>query len=152
VAVNHDYVGRTFPATAPYEVSRVKIAEFAEAVGDPNRVYHDLAAAQAAGYPDVIAPPTFPIVISMAASGTAIADPGLGIDYAMVVHGEQRFSYTRPLRAGDVVTAQSTIETIREIRRNVTVTTRTDIATVAGEHVCTAFSTLVQRAAAGAAP
>ena len=149
MAVNLDYAGRTFPATAPYEVSRVKIAEFAEAIGDPNRIYRDLAAAQAAGYPDVIAPPTFPIVISMAASGTAIGDPGLGIDYAMVVHGEQRFSYARPLRAGDVVTAQSTIETIREVGRNVMLTTRTEIATVAGEHVCTAFSTLVQRGAEG---
>jgi acyl dehydratase len=151
VAVNHDYAGRTFPATAPYEVSRVKIAEFADAIGDPNRVYRDLAAAQAAGYPDVIAPPTFAIVISMAASGTAIADPGLGIDYSMVVHGEQRFIYARPLHAGDVVTAQSTIETIREARRNVMLTTRTEIATVAGEHVCTALSTLVERDAAGGA-
>ena len=151
MAVNPDYAGRTFPATPPYEVSRAKIAEFADAIGDPNRVYHDLAAAQAAGYPDVIAPPTFPIVISMSASGSALADPGLGIDYAMVVHGEQRFSYARPLHAGDVVTAQSTIETIREIGRNVMLTTRTEIATVAGEHVCTAFSTLVQRGAEGGA-
>jgi acyl dehydratase len=149
VAVNRDYAGRTFPATAPYEVSRVKIAEFADAIGDPNRVYRDLAAAQAAGYPDVIAPPTFPIVISMAASGEAIGDPGLGINYAMVVHGEQRFEYARTLRAGDVVTAQSTIETIREVGSNVLLTTRTEIATVAGEHVCTAFSTIVERGAAG---
>jgi acyl dehydratase len=99
VAINGDYLGRTFPATAPYEVSRVKIADFAEAIGDRNPLYTDAAAAQAAGYPDVIAPPTFPIVITMAASRAAIADPGLGINYAMVVHGEQRFSYARPLRA-----------------------------------------------------
>jgi acyl dehydratase len=150
VAVNRDYAGRTFPATAPYEVSRVKIAEFAEAIGDPNRIYRDQAAAQAAGYPDVIAPPTFAIVVSMAASATAIGDPGLGINYAMVVHGEQRFTYTRPLHAGDVVTAQSTIESIREVRGNVLVTSRTEIATVAGEPVCTAFSTLFERAAGDA--
>ena len=151
MAVNRDYAGRTFPASAPYEVSRVKIAEFAEAIGDPNRIYRDQAAAQAAGYPDVIAPPTFAIVVSMAASGQAIGDPDLGINYAMVVHGEQRFEYARPLRAGDVVTAQSTIETIREVASNVLLTTRTEIATVAGEHVCTAFSTLVERGAAGGA-
>ena len=109
VGINKDYLGRTFPATAPYEVGRVKIAEFADAIGDPNPVFRDRAAAQAAGYPDVIAPPTFPIVVTMAASGRAVADPGLGLNYAMVVHGEQRFEYSRPLRAGDVVTAQSTI-------------------------------------------
>lgn len=140
-----DFVGRTFPATEPYEVSRVKIAEFADAIGDPNPVYRDRDAAVAAGYPDVIAPPTFPIVVTMASSGAVVADPGLGINYAMVVHGEQRFEYSRPLRAGDVVTAQSTIESIREAGRNVMMTTRTELRTVGGEHVVTAFSTLVER-------
>src|SRR6266566_5011545 len=90
VAVNTGYLGRTFPATEPYEVSRVKIADFAEAIGDRNPLYTDAAAAKAAGYPDVIAPPTFPIVITMAASRAAIGDPGLGINYAMVVHGDHR--------------------------------------------------------------
>jgi len=148
VAINKDYLGRTFPATDPYEVSRVKIAEFASAIGDPNPLFRDTAAAQAAGYPDVIAPPTFPIVIAMAASGSAIADPGLGINYAMVVHGEQRFEYSRPLHAGDVVTAQSTISAIREVGSITMMTTQTEIRTVAGEHVCTGFSTLVERGTA----
>jgi acyl dehydratase len=145
VAINGDYLGRTFPATAPYEVSRVKIADFAEAIGDRNPLYTDAAAAQAAGYPDVIAPPTFPIVITMAASRAAIADPGLGINYAMVVHGEQRFSYARPLHAGDVVVAQSTISGIREVGSMTMVTTDTEIRTTDGELVCTGYGTLVER-------
>jgi acyl dehydratase len=148
---NKDFVGRTFPATKPYEVSRVKIAEFADAIGDPSPVFRDRDAAVAAGYPDVIAPPTFPIVVTMAASGSAVADPELGINYALVVHGEQRFEYTRPLHAGDVVTAQSTIESIREVGSNVLLNTRTELRTVAGEHVCTAFSIIVERGGVGAA-
>jgi acyl dehydratase len=148
VGINKDYLGRTFAATAPYEVSRVKIAEFAEAIGDPNPVFRDRAAAQAKGYPDVVAPPTFPVVIAMAASGRAVADPGLGLNYAMVVHGEQRFEYSRPLRAGDVVTAQSTISAIREVGPMTMLTTETQIRTVDGEHVCTGFSTLVERGTA----
>jgi acyl dehydratase len=147
MAVNRDYVGRTFPASEPYEVSRVKIADFASAIGDQNPVYIDRAAAQAAGHPDVIAPPTFPIVISMAAARAAIADPGLGLNYAMVVHGEQQFSYVRPIVAGDVVTAQSTITDIRDAGRNVMLTTSTDIRTTAGELICTAVGTLVERGA-----
>jgi acyl dehydratase len=145
--VNQDYAGRTFPVTEPYEVSRVKIAEFAEAIGDPSPVYRDRDAAIAAGYPDVIAPPTFPIVVTMGASAKTIADPGLGINYARVVHGEQRFEYTRPLRAGDLVTAQSTIETIRSVGSSTVMTTRTEVRTVAGEPVCTAYSTIVERGA-----
>ena len=148
MGINKDYVGRTFPATAPYEVSRVKVAEFADAIGDANPVFHDLAAAQAAGYPDVIAPPTFAVVVAMASSRTAVGDPGLGLNYAMVVHGEQRFAYSRPLHAGDVVTAQSTISAIREVGSITMLTTETQIRTVDGEHVCTGFSTLVERGAA----
>jgi acyl dehydratase len=145
--INRDYAGRVFPASEPYEVSRVKIAEFAAAIGDANAVYRDRVAAQAAGHSDVIAPPTFAIVISMAGSGAALADPGLGLNYAMVVHGEQRFSYSRPLTAGDVVTAQVTLTEIRDAGRNVMLTTSTDIRTVEGELVCTAVSTIVERGA-----
>jgi acyl dehydratase len=145
MAINRAYVGRVFPASEPYEVSRVKIAEFAAAIGDPNPLYRNRAAAEAAGHTDVIAPPTFPIVITLASSGAALADPDLGLNYAMVVHGEQRFTYTRPLTAGDVVTAQVTITDIRELGHNTMLTTSTDIATVTGELVCTAVSTIVER-------
>ncbi|HEY2639986.1 MAG TPA: MaoC family dehydratase N-terminal domain-containing protein [Streptosporangiaceae bacterium] len=145
MAVNREFAGRSFPASEPYEVSRIKIAEFATAIGDQNPLFRDRAAAQAAGHPDVIAPPTFAIVISVAGSGTALADPGLGLNYAMVVHGEQRFSYTRPITAGDVLTAQVTISDIRDAGRNVMITTSTEIRTLGGELVCTAESTIVER-------
>jgi len=147
MAINRAFVGRTYPASEPYEVSRLKIAEFATAIGDPNPLYRDRAAAQAAGHADVIAPPTFPIVITMAVSGSALGDPDLGLNYAMVVHGEQRFSYARPLTAGDVVTAQVTITDIREVGRNVMLTTSTDVTTVTGELVCNAVATIVERGA-----
>ena len=146
--VNPGFAGRSFPPSEPYEVSRVKIAEFAQAIGDLSPLCRDREAAQAAGYPDVIAPPTFAIVITMASSGHAIADEELGLDYSMVVHGEQRFEHTRPLHAGDVVVAQTTITEITPRRTMTMLTTRTDITTTAGEHVCTALSTLVERGAA----
>jgi acyl dehydratase len=148
MAINPDFLGKTFPPSEPYEVSRVKLAEFADAIGDPNPVYRYRAAAEEAGFPDVIAPPTFPIVISMASSSRALAQPGLNLNYAMVVHGEQRFEYSRPLHAGDVVTAQVTISDIRNVGRNSMMTTTTQISTVDGEYVCTAYSTLVERGGA----
>jgi acyl dehydratase len=147
MAVNPDYAGRTYPASDPYEVSRVKIAEFADAIGDPSPIYRDPAAARAAGHPDVIGPPTLAIVISMASAGAAMADPGLGLNYAMVVHGDQRFEYTRPLVAGDVVTAQTTISGIKATRSLTMLTTRTQIRAADGELICTAESMLVERAA-----
>ena len=145
MAINPEYAGRTFESSEPYEVSRVKIAEFATAIGDSSPLCRDRAAAQAAGYPDVIAPPTFAIVITSGANARLIADPDLGVNYAMVVHGEQSFTHSRPLRAGDVVVAQSTIESIKQIRTMTTIATVTEVRTVDGEHVCTAKCTIVER-------
>ncbi|MBO0804468.1 MAG: MaoC family dehydratase N-terminal domain-containing protein [Nocardiopsaceae bacterium] len=145
MALNTEYVGRTFGPTEPYEVSRVKIAEFSDAIGEPSALCRDAEAAVKAGYPDVIAPPTFAIVISMKATSAVAADPGLGLDYSMVVHGEQSFTYSRPLRAGDVIVATTTIESIRSKGSLSMLTTATDLATVGGEHVCTARSTIVER-------
>jgi acyl dehydratase len=147
VALNLDYVGRVYGPGEPYEVSRVKIADFADAIGDPSALCRDREAAVKAGYPDVIAPPTFAVVISMASAATVNDDPGLGLDYSMVVHGEQRFEHARPLRAGDVVVATTTIESIKSLGAISMMTTSTDISTVDGEHVCTAKSTLVERGA-----
>ena len=130
MAINPAYAGRTFDPSEPYEVSRVKIAEFATAIGDSSPLCRDRAAAQAAGYPDVVAPPTFAIVITAANSARLIADPDLGVNYAMVVHGEQSFAYDRPLRAGDVVVAQTTIESIRPVRSLTTMATVTEISTM----------------------
>jgi acyl dehydratase len=145
MALNREYIGRAFPPSEPYEVSRVKIREFADAIGDPNPVYRDQDAAKAAGYPDVIAPPTFPIVIALVVN--ALTDPELGLNFAMVVHGEQRFEYERPLRAGDVVTTESTIAAMRSIGRNERLDIQTVITTIEGDHVCTAHNVLIERGA-----
>jgi acyl dehydratase len=145
VALNKEFVGRVFGPGEPYEVSRVKIAEFANAIGEPSELCRDRAAAQRAGYPDVIAPPTFAIVISMASTASMHAEPGLGLDYSMVVHGEESFSHSRPLHAGDVVVATTTVESIRAVGAMSMLVTSTDISTIDGEHVCTAKSTLVER-------
>jgi len=147
VAINPDYAGRTFEPSGPYEVSRAKIAEFATAIGDTSPLCRDRAAAQAAGYPDVIAPPTFAIVVTSASTARLMTDPGLGVNYAMIVHGEQSFTHTRPLRAGDVVMTQATIESIKQVRNMTTMATVTEVRTVDGEHVCTARATLVERGA-----
>lgn len=147
MALNPDYVGRVFGPGEPYEVSRVKIADFVEAIGEPSELCRDREAAIKAGYPDVIAPPTFVIALSMASAATVNADPGLGLDYSMVVHGEQSFAHTRPLHAGDVVVATTTVESIRTLGAMSMMTTSTDVSTVDGEHVCTAKSTLVERGA-----
>src|SRR5690606_16305158 len=150
MAINRDYLGRAYELPEPYEVTRVKIREFADAISDPNPLYRDPAHAKEAGYTDVIAPPTFPIILSMEGAGQAIADPELALDFSRVVHGDQRFRYSRPLQAGDLVTCRTTITDIKALGGNELLTLDSEIATTAGEHVVTSVNMLVVRGTAPA--
>jgi acyl dehydratase len=143
--LDSSFVGRSWPATPPYLVGREKIREFATAIGATDAAYHDPEAARAAGYPDVVAPPTFPVVVTMAASRQIIADPALGLDYGRVVHGDQRFAYTRPVVAGDSLVCVNTVDDITSRGGHDFLTTRTEVTTEAGEPVVTVWSKLVQR-------
>jgi acyl dehydratase len=153
VPLNRDYIGRTFPAERPYEVSREKVRDFAEAIGDDNPVYRDAEAAKAAGHPDVIAPPTFAIAVTLkTGSAAALSGQGdLGLNFALVVHGEQKFTHHRPIRVGDTLVGASTVSDIRDAGRNELMTIATELRTEAGELVCTAENTLVSRGTATSA-
>lgn len=141
---NPDFVGRVFKGE-PYEVSRVKIAEFAEAIGETSELCWDKAAAQRAGYPDVIAPPTLARLIASRVTEPVYHDTELGFDYSRIVHLEQRLSHSRPLHAGDVVLATTTVESVKQVGSIWLIVTATDISTIDGEYVCTAWSTLAER-------
>ncbi|WP_369211192.1 FAS1-like dehydratase domain-containing protein [Streptomyces flavofungini] len=147
MALDQSFVGRSYPPTDPYEVGREKIREFAEAVGDANPAYTDAKAAEALGHSDVIAPPTFVFAITFKAAGQVIQDPQLGLDYSRVVHGDQKFAYTRPVRAGDRLSVTSTIENIKTLAGNEIIDIRGEVHDETGEHVMTAWTKLVARAA-----
>src|SRR5437868_3958786 len=148
MSVDPSYIGRVYPPTAPYDVGREKIREFAEAINDWNPAYRDADAARALGHPDVIAPPTFGIILTLKAAGQVIIDPDFGIDYSRVVHGEQRFEHVRPIHAGDVLQVVVTVDDIRVAAGNDIVSTRSEVTTVDGEQVLRAFSTIVARGTA----
>jgi len=150
MALDQSFAGRSYPPTDPYEVGREKIREFAEALGDPNPVYTDPEAAKALGYSDVIAPPTFVFSITFKAAGQVFRDPQLGLDYSRVVHGDQKFVHRRPVRAGDRLTVTSTIESIKSMAGNDILDIRGEVHDGTGEHVVTAWTKLVSRAAEGA--
>ena len=139
------FAGRRYPPGTPYEVSREKIREFADAIRDPHPAYRDQEAAKALGHPDVIAPPTFPTVLAVRALEQVVTDPALGLDFARVVHGDERYTYRRPVRAGDVLTMTLTIEAVRAVAGNDLLTLVGEVETVEAEPVVTTRSTLVAR-------
>jgi acyl dehydratase len=132
MAITQAHAGRRYPPTDPYQVSAAKIAEFADALGDPNPAYRGDAP---------IAPPTFVAVVSSAAWERMWDDAELALALRRVVHGDQRFRFTRPLRVGDVITATLTIDKVRVRAGSEIITTSVLVTTTTGEEICTAEAT-----------
>ena len=145
MAVNPELQGRTYPPTAPYLVGREKIREFARAVFATSPIHFDPDAARQAGHVDVVAPPTFPVVVQEASLAQLLADPEAGIDFSRVVHGDQRFTYSRPVIAGDELSSTLTVTSVKSLAGNSMVTAESVMTDTRGDHVVTAISTLVVR-------
>jgi acyl dehydratase len=131
MTVEASLAGRTFPPTEPYVVTRERLVEFAHATGST--------------YDGGAAPATFPIVVAFGAMTALMEDPSVGISLHRVVHAEQRFTYTRPVVAGDELTATLTVDTLRQISGADIIGTRSEIVDADGRPVCTAFATLMHR-------
>lgn len=142
--VNPAVEGRTYEATAPYVLSRAKIAEFARAVGATHPHHTDVEAARRAGHADVVAPPTFLVGVAQQAEAAVVTDPEAGIDFTRVVHGEQQLTHHRPAVAGDEVTARTTVTRVRSAGGHGMVTLTTEITAQDGP-LCTTTSVLVVR-------
>jgi len=145
VPLDASQAGYSYPAGEPYLVSREKIREFADAVGAPEAVYRDVAAAQAAGYPDLIAPPTFSAVVANSVAIAIRDDERLGLDFSRVVHGDQRIVFQRPVFAGDRLVARGTIETILARGGHEFLTYRADVADESGAAVLSVWTMFVVR-------
>jgi acyl dehydratase len=145
MALDASLIGRCYPAAATYQVGREKIREFADAIGDGNALYRDPGAARAAGYPDVVAPPTFAVILALRAQDELINDPKLGLDYRMMVHGNQSFTHHRPITAGDELAVTLYVDGIRAMGGNDLLTVRCEIIDSVGDPVTTARAMLVFR-------
>lgn len=144
--VDASFVGRVYPPDEPTTVTRAEIAAFAEAVGATHPAHTDPVAARALGHADVVAPPTWAVVVAQRAEAAYVDDPDAGIDFSRVVHAEERFTYARPIVAGDRLVTTLHVDGVVERAGLAMVTTRVEVADEAGSPVATVTSTLAVRA------
>lgn len=142
--VNPLIEGKRYPRTASYLVGREKLREFAAATMLPE-AFFDEAAAKANGHAGLVVPPTFPVVIQEQSLKLVLADPEAQLDFSRVVHGDQRFVYERPIVAGDELTSELVVASVKSLGGNHMVTFNTEIFDSSNKLVCTAISTLVVR-------
>jgi acyl dehydratase len=146
--VDASSVGKALPPTPPYAVGREKIREFALAIGEGSPVCLDLDAARAAGHPDLVAPPTFPIAFVLPAIEAVLRDPAFGWDYAHMVHADQSITLHRPVHGGDELVTTIHVEDLAERAGSRMLTLRCEVADAAGEPVATTRAMLVTKAGA----
>ena len=145
--LNQSLKGKEYEQVS-FTVERDLVTQFANAIGEEDPVFLDGEAAKAAGFPDQIAPPTFPTTLQIRTSGAAVLDPELGLDYTRVVHGEQEFDIRRPLVVGDELTATPRIADIYAKGPNEFLVIEAEIVDKAGQVVCVSRSTLLSRGTA----
>jgi acyl dehydratase len=147
--LNYELKGKEYQEVE-FTVERDRVVQFTEAIGDQDARSLDPEAAKEAGFPEQVAPPTFPTVLQIMTSGQAVVDPELGLNYAMVVHGEQEYVWHRPIVVGDVLKAIPRIADIYARGPNEFLVTEAEITDQNGEVVCVARSTLLSRGTAAA--
>ena len=108
--VDRNAIGRE-SKPALNEVEKGAIRRFAEALGETNPIYFEEAAARAAGYRSVVAPPTFPTTLRAGSDlrGSLLLAPGKHL-----LQAEQTIEYARPLVAGDKLTVKSRVADISQ--------------------------------------
>ncbi len=102
-------IGRESEATV-VEVEKGAIRRLADAVGDANVVHTDEAAAHSAGFPSLVAPLTFPAVLSLNERFRHSLDLGT----RSLLLGEESIEYGRPIVAGDRLTVKTKVADVQE--------------------------------------
>lgn len=98
-----------------FEVEAGRVIFFAETVGETDPIHRDREAARAAGYPDVVAPATFAMVVDLEAGRLIEKRGGMGgltlvnSDFRRLLHGEERYDYGGLIFAGDVLTVRTDV-------------------------------------------
>lgn len=106
MAVDRKFIGQASEDRF-VEVEKGQLRLFAKATGETNPVYTDEAAAKAAGYPALPAPPTFAFSLGLLAPAKTGSITEMGVNIGNVLHGEQRFDYHAPIHAGDRIRLQT---------------------------------------------
>lgn len=96
------------------EIERGRLRLFCKAIGETGAVHTDPEAARAAGYRDVIAPPTFAFCLDSDRPDGFSMVRELGLPLGRLLHGSQTLRHHGTLSPGDRVLLRSQVKDIYE--------------------------------------
>ena len=127
--MNPAAAGKMYPATT-FSVDPQRVAAFREIFEESEGV-----------------PVTFVTSAEFAVMPQIVADPELALDFSRVLHGNQEYEFRRPLQEGETLEVRCRLGSIRVLGGNAFLVLVTELVEPGGDVVCTARSTLVERAA-----
>lgn len=107
-------LGRSVRLPDYYEVGREKTREFARAVQDGHHAHDTEAAARSLGHPQILAPITFTAILGSLAQRRIFKEVLTGYDLSQLLHTDQRFVVHRPVRVGDRLVCDISLESFRQ--------------------------------------
>jgi hypothetical protein len=126
--MNPAAAGKTYPATT-FTVDPQRVTAFREIFEESEGV-----------------PVTFATVAEFAVMPQIAADPELELDFSRVLHGNQEYEFRRPLQEGEALEVRCRLGSIRVLGGNAFLVLVTELVEPGGDIVCTARSTLIERA------
>ncbi|MEV6429099.1 fused (3R)-hydroxyacyl-ACP dehydratase subunits HadA/HadB [Nocardia sp. NPDC051463] len=118
VAQTPTLAGRRFRSRDHYVVGREKVREFARAVQAQHGAHLREPDARKLGYAGIIAPPTFSSVIGITATRALLDSVLTEYDLSQILQTDQVFEIVRPILAGDRLTTEVVIDSIRQFGDN----------------------------------
>ena len=164
MAVSRDEVVGRPTGRSTVTIERGPVTRFAEAVTESSPIYRDVEAARAAGFDGVPVPPTYffsaaghwgAFPETQPADAQPDSNPTMEIigqlmaNGGMVLHGEQEFTYHRPVVVGETLRSEGKVADLYEKaagERTMTfLVTETEYRDTEGELVLTARMNLIHR-------
>jgi acyl dehydratase len=140
-------VGRTYPPSAPYEVGREKVREFARAVKDEHPAHYNEDAAKEIGYDSLVASLTFLAVAGRKVQLEIFEQFAIPINMERVLHRDQKITFHRPILAGDKLFFDSYLDSVIEAHGTVVTEIRGEASDAEGKPVVTSIVTVIGEAA-----
>jgi acyl dehydratase len=146
VSLGKDLVGMHYRYPDHYIVEREKVREYATAVKNDDPAFFEDKAAAELGYPGLPAPLTFISVFGYKAVAAFFEHANIATDDAQIVQVDQTLKFLQPIKVGDRLHCDVSIESVRRAHGTDIIMTKQTVTNEAGDVVQETYTTLAGRA------
>ena len=149
MSLGENIVGMHYRYPDHYVVEREKVREYAVAVKNDDAPFFDEEAAAELGYDTLPAPLTFISVFGYKAVSAFFEHANIATEDAQIVQVDQTLKFLAPIKVGDCLYCEVSIESVRRAHGTDIIMTKQTITNDTGDVVQETYTTLAGRAEDG---